>query len=395
MEEEKNKLFLISDCPSAEVMQKYIADMLSPQEKNMLERHVSDCELCSDAIAGYSLLPDQFDLLRENKSIRKKIDVFFADKRIKKENLALWAAAASVVIILGATILFFFANQKNNNDFSRTSAKNLSIKSENESSEQGTISMNSDLALTPPAPEVSNNEPSPASPSKNNSTSARNLFDSEIKKEKERKEEDVLPERLLSAAEAEESISPASKAKLYDDEKNPESEQSNLRSRMIEATEQQLMAYFNPDESLRKAASKKIKPASSNYIDSISKLGLPDREESQRRLDHGLEQYEEKDYKHANEIFDALLMQQPGNEKIWLNAILTKIQLRKYEEALQLTQKLTSDHENSLSWKKWMTALIQIETNLEESKKLLLQLSQGKSIFKEEARVILKSIQEN
>ena len=109
---ENKQLITLRECPSAETIQKYISEGLGEKEQHAVELHVSDCEICSDAISGFAVLGNGTELLRANAYLHKRVDLIVSKKKIKKEYIAVWAAAASFLLILGATIIFFFQSDK-------------------------------------------------------------------------------------------------------------------------------------------------------------------------------------------------------------------------------------------------------------------------------------------
>ena len=46
-------IFEESRCLSREVLKEYLEDTLTPEKRQAAEKHLIDCELCSDALEGY------------------------------------------------------------------------------------------------------------------------------------------------------------------------------------------------------------------------------------------------------------------------------------------------------------------------------------------------------
>lgn len=83
----------------------YLDGTLSPQEQNACERHMVDCEMCSDALEGLQLVKDRAVLNGPLPSPSDKAEAKVIP--LAKPNKRIWyAAVASVVIILGAAFLF-------------------------------------------------------------------------------------------------------------------------------------------------------------------------------------------------------------------------------------------------------------------------------------------------
>jgi len=110
METKHHTIFSQSECLSEEQMYAYIDNKLSAKEKHMVENHLADCELCSDALEGFMQMSDTSSArfvvagLKEqlNKIAEKenKPKVIWFDFRMKV------AIAAVMLLLIGVTILF-------------------------------------------------------------------------------------------------------------------------------------------------------------------------------------------------------------------------------------------------------------------------------------------------
>lgn len=102
-----------------EQMMRYLRDEMSDAERHRLERHVLECELCSDALEGMELLePEQAEAGLQDLKGR------FAERVGKNEKKEIplywrWAAAASLLLLSGAAYLlienFPLMNQEREN----------------------------------------------------------------------------------------------------------------------------------------------------------------------------------------------------------------------------------------------------------------------------------------
>lgn len=103
-----NHLFTGTECLSEQQMLDYIDNKLSLQERHVVEKHVLDCELCADAIEGFTLITD-----------RGKLDeVAFAVNAIvtsqeKEQKKSSWlstpmkiAATITVLLLIGSVTLY-------------------------------------------------------------------------------------------------------------------------------------------------------------------------------------------------------------------------------------------------------------------------------------------------
>ena len=78
MNNKLNKIFSKTDCISEKMLNNYHDDKLSAKEKHSVEKHLIDCELCTDELEGLSLLKDKsqiniiVDEINENIKLRSQ-----------------------------------------------------------------------------------------------------------------------------------------------------------------------------------------------------------------------------------------------------------------------------------------------------------------------------------
>ncbi|MCD4678787.1 MAG: zf-HC2 domain-containing protein [Bacteroidales bacterium] len=104
MNDNQHMIFEESGCPAHQLLQDYLDGKLSGKEKHLIEKHLVDCEMCSDELEGLSLLKERgkLDMVVEYikiKSLKKqsKILPFIYRYRI--------ASAAAILIILAAIVI--------------------------------------------------------------------------------------------------------------------------------------------------------------------------------------------------------------------------------------------------------------------------------------------------
>lgn len=116
MKEESTYRHLPSDpCLTKEQMFGYLDGTLTPLEQNACERHMADCEMCSDALEGLESVKDRAALSTPLPGDKVKPEAKIIP--IAGTNKRLWyAAAASLVVILGTAVIF---NSIINNDDSQ------------------------------------------------------------------------------------------------------------------------------------------------------------------------------------------------------------------------------------------------------------------------------------
>ncbi|MET6997972.1 anti-sigma factor family protein [Chitinophaga defluvii] len=54
-----NDIFVTTKCPSQQQLLDYVQGKLQPEEQHEVEMHLSDCELCSEALEGLSAIQHQ------------------------------------------------------------------------------------------------------------------------------------------------------------------------------------------------------------------------------------------------------------------------------------------------------------------------------------------------
>lgn len=104
MNNNQHMIFERSECPAHQLLQDYLDGKLSGKEKHLIEKHLVDCEMCSDEIEGLSLLKE-----------KEKLDMIIEEikiKSLKKQSKILpfifryrFAAAAAVFVILAAVVI--------------------------------------------------------------------------------------------------------------------------------------------------------------------------------------------------------------------------------------------------------------------------------------------------
>jgi periplasmic protein TonB len=104
-EKNKHKIFTSTDCLSEKILFDYIDGKLSPKEQHFVEKHLLDCELCSDAIEGLQLLKNRSRIDNINKEISKRIDG--SESKVFAINYAVIMSIAAAILLLIGGIYFF------------------------------------------------------------------------------------------------------------------------------------------------------------------------------------------------------------------------------------------------------------------------------------------------
>ena len=114
-EELKHKIYSATECISEQKMFDYIDNKLNAHEQHKVEKHLLDCELCSDALEGLELLKNRNRITSINNKIIERLSItpkknskiiFFNFKTIT-------SIAAAIALLVGGVFLFKqFAPQK-------------------------------------------------------------------------------------------------------------------------------------------------------------------------------------------------------------------------------------------------------------------------------------------
>ncbi|NSL87510.1 anti-sigma factor family protein [Chitinophaga solisilvae] len=59
MNEHFNDIFVTTGCPTQQQLLDYVQGRLSPEERHEVEMHLTDCELCSEAVEGLSAIKEK------------------------------------------------------------------------------------------------------------------------------------------------------------------------------------------------------------------------------------------------------------------------------------------------------------------------------------------------
>jgi len=107
-------IFAHTNCISEEMLTKYVSCELSSEEKHNVEKHLVDCEMCSDAVEGLKIVGDEKKISQITSDLNRKIQTRINATQEKKEGKVIFlyqyrsqlAVAASVVVLLGLVWLF-------------------------------------------------------------------------------------------------------------------------------------------------------------------------------------------------------------------------------------------------------------------------------------------------
>jgi len=109
-----NNIFEHTDCISEETLLKYISNKLSSAEKHEVEKHLIDCDMCSDAAEGLQMLGDKKKISNITSELNQKIQNRAGEKKQGKviflqQYRTQLALAASIILLVG--LVWFFKSK--------------------------------------------------------------------------------------------------------------------------------------------------------------------------------------------------------------------------------------------------------------------------------------------
>jgi len=104
-----------SSCLSTEEMLDYSRGILSPSEQHSIEKHLLDCEMCSDALEGIQMMEDPNSLFAIEQELNLEVDeMIHAKQETKVRVLFPWRMAAAIALIFVSTFVLWMVIPKNN-----------------------------------------------------------------------------------------------------------------------------------------------------------------------------------------------------------------------------------------------------------------------------------------
>lgn len=119
-----------SECIPEQTMFNYIDKKLSPKEEHEVEKHLIDCELCSDALEGLSATTNRTRITTINNEVDHRLSHSLQKKEAKIVSFnikTVFAIAASVLLLIGSIFLFnlFFSPKMEMKDVALNAPKEI------------------------------------------------------------------------------------------------------------------------------------------------------------------------------------------------------------------------------------------------------------------------------
>lgn len=111
----KHIIYTQGDCISEKTMFDYIDHKLSALEQHKVEKHLIDCDLCTDALDGLRLVKNRNKISEINTTINKQL-ALPEKKRVVFDIRTVMTAAAGLLLLIGGVFFFrqFITNSKEN-----------------------------------------------------------------------------------------------------------------------------------------------------------------------------------------------------------------------------------------------------------------------------------------
>lgn len=129
MKELHNHIFSNTTCISKELMMKYINKQLTKNELHEVEKHMLDCDLCTDAMAGMKYAKNSSILFAIDNKIENRIAANQTNSFFKGGWLM--AAASLIAVIFGAYLIVSFFNGNKFNESEMAIHEQTAVPKEN------------------------------------------------------------------------------------------------------------------------------------------------------------------------------------------------------------------------------------------------------------------------
>ena len=101
-EELKHKIYSATECISEQKMFDYIDNKLNAKEQHLVEKHLLDCDLCSDALEGLTLLKNRKRIATVHQKISERIIPIS-----KQESKIIFFNFKTITSIAASSLIFF------------------------------------------------------------------------------------------------------------------------------------------------------------------------------------------------------------------------------------------------------------------------------------------------
>ena len=108
MNDAYNDLFTTTQCPTQQQLLDYVQGRLTPEQQHEVELHLSDCELCSEAIEGLSAFEKKETIPIQLRQMKWQMLRKLKRRKRRKDQVAVYTQLAIIVIIILFILLAAF-----------------------------------------------------------------------------------------------------------------------------------------------------------------------------------------------------------------------------------------------------------------------------------------------
>lgn len=124
--EPKYDLFSPSGCLSRQGIRKSISGSLNREEREKTDDHLAQCDLCAEAVEGFSQIDEEIEFDTITNELDKKLNQrVLIPRKFSGDRVFYYSAAASITILIG--LLFFLSNTSNKGVFGGDIAHEIQI----------------------------------------------------------------------------------------------------------------------------------------------------------------------------------------------------------------------------------------------------------------------------
>ncbi|HNW98123.1 MAG TPA: tetratricopeptide repeat protein [Bacteroidales bacterium] len=417
MNNKLNNIFSETDCLSSDVLLAYSENRLSQEEMHLVEKHLLDCQLCSDALEGISLIKNKSKFKPAVEDILKKIDSKSKPKVVYFNFRMRMAAAAIIIVLVGLTfvIRYFLVNQEKD--------KMVALRNENEAKEEKIIggeNENQEKSLEKSLVQKQNNY--------KKADSVAVIINQHLEKKSEPVEDvnnNISESVVINSTEqsavqapsyadyykadetknandalAEKEVAVSSPTTVSNSNINTVTDKSEARNAEVPYANNKVTAYQSyeiKDVKTKSEGSKKSKEDKNknNVAAGAAQTETDTVAVSQdNRYLSGIQLYRDADYDGCKQQMESYVKDIPGDLNAYYYIGVSEYNLAKYDSAITNLSKVVKDKKSEyFETAQWYLALCYLEKkNNSEAEKILKDIIKAKGNFKKQAEEKLKEI---
>lgn len=376
MKENSNIFEKSSGCICQDILLKYLKGQLSGKERNLVERHLLECEMCSDELEGLSNLSEPERVIEIEAELNSRVDRRTAPRIILFNPKVIYRVAAVAVLTIGISSLLYFFVLKHTPS---------SMMTENQKLESAT--------------EVSDSQPTKMDVT--SVTKDANEFEKIKKEEKRRVEKPAAPivayDKVNVAEDLSVSVDSNPEILAYSE---TEVAGEVVASKSIEIRDSEAIADYKV--AMAEQTREESKIASADIQKEANASAVAERSKSEKKsmvtttgfvqqhitTESALRNYNKKNYKQALQEFNTLYAQNTNNDTLVYYRSMCFYQLESYKEAIVGLEVVSKNSASKFYYDaQWYYALslIELKNNL-EAREMLDFIVNSNSPYKKSAK---------